>query len=336
MVEMAKSKKKADEQETGSSEPSAAKSFLQKLRDAHPEATVRQEATEVVRTGSFSLDRATGIGGFPYGRVVELYGAESCGKSTLMLSTCVEVQKQGHSCLYIDYEHALDVAYAVNLGVDMSEDKFIWVQPKTLEEGADIAYEAVTAKAVRCVVVDSIAAAVPKAELEGESGDSHMGLQARLVGQFLKRITGPLALNKALMLVVNQTRLKIGVMFGSPVTTPCGQALKFYSSIRLDMGKSTLKLNETVYGIRSRVKVAKNKMSLFGKECEFNITYGKGIDQANEVLTIALELGTIVRAGAWFSIADNQQKIGQGEVNAANWLRDNPATWSKLLKEEEE
>ena len=327
---MAKSKKTEEKTTT---KPSGLAALAASLREKYPDAMIEQKATSVVSTGSVNLDAALGIGGLPFGRIVEIYGQEAGGKSTLCLSICIQAQKLGYGCLYLDYEHALDLRYAVQLGVDVSPNMFIFVQPNTHEEGADIIRDALESGAVRVVALDSIAAAVPKAELEGDAGEHHVGLQARLNGQMFRKLTGLVSKHDCLMLAVNQLRMKVGVIYGSPMVTPGGNALKFYSSIRLDVAKKeVLKEGETPVGIRTRVKVVKNKLAAPFKEAEFTILFGHGIDQASDVLDTSLANGRITKAGAWFALAETGEKIGQGQSNALNWLRERPDTWEKFTK----
>jgi recombination protein RecA len=300
------------------------------LLTAFPDAITGQGCKEVIETGSSKLDKALGIGGLPRGRIVELYGNESSGKSTLCLSVCANAMKKGLACLYIDYEHALNDDHALSMGVDVNDEKFIKVQPTTHEEGMNLMEQAIASKEIGLVVIDSIAAAVPKAELEGEIGDQHMGLQARLNSQMLRMVTGPLAKTNCLLMVVNQTRMKIGVQWGSPVTTTGGNGMKFYASIRLDLAKiETLKEGEDVVGIKTRVKVVKNKMASPMKEATFDIRFGYGIDEASDVLDEAVEAKKILTSGAWFALASGE-KIGQGRNNALAWLRKNRDKWEEL------
>lgn len=284
---------------------------------------------ESIPTGSLGLDMALGIGGYPRGRVIEIYGPESSGKTTLTLHAIAEVQKQGGTAAFIDAEHALDVTYARKLGV-RTEDLLI-SQPDTGEQALEIADMLVRSGAVDLVIVDSVAALVPKAEIEGEMGDSHMGLQARLMSQALRKLTGTISKSGTTVIFINQLRMKIGVMFGSPETTTGGNALKFYASVRLDIRRlAAIKNGEQVIGNRTRVKVVKNKVAPPFREVEFDILYGLGVQKDGELIDIGVDMGIIEKSGSWLSYAG--QKIGQGRDNAKQYFMDNP----KILAEIEE
>ncbi len=276
---------------------------------------------ETISTGSLGLDVALGIGGLPKGRVVEIYGPESSGKTTLTLHAIAEAQKQGGTAAFIDAEHALDPAYAAKLGVDL--DNLLVSQPDTGEQALEIADMLVRSGAVDIVVVDSVAALTPKAEIEGDMGDSHVGLQARLMSQALRKLTANIKRTNTLVVFINQIRMKIGVMFGSPETTTGGNALKFYSSVRLDIRRvGALKNKDEVIGNETKVKVVKNKLAPPFKEVRFEILYGEGISRLGEVIELGVEHGLIQKAGAWYSY--NGEKIGQGKENTRQWLKEHP------------
>ena len=280
---------------------------------------------ESISTGSLSLDVALGIGGLPKGRIVEIYGPESSGKTTLALHVIAEAQKNGDSCAFIDAEHALDPAYAKKLGVNT--DELLISQPDTGEQALEITDSLVRSKAISVLVVDSVAALVPRAEIEGEMGDSHMGLQARLMSQALRKLTGSVSKSNCMVIFINQIRMKIGVMFGSPETTAGGNALKFYSSCRLDIRRiGAIKDKEEIIGNQTRVKVVKNKVSPPFKQAEFQILYNKGINRLGELIDKGADLDIIEKAGAWYSYEG--EKIGQGKANSIEFLEQNP----KLLK----
>ncbi len=284
---------------------------------------------DVVKTGSWSLNRALGVGGLPRGRVVEIYGPEASGKTTLVLEAIAQLQAAGGRAAYIDAEHALDLSYAVKLGVQPKS--LVISQPDHGEQALEIADMLVRSAAIDLVVIDSVAALVPKAELEGDMGDSHMGLQARLMSQALRKITSSAHRTNTLVIFINQLRQKIGVMFGNPEVTTGGNALKYYSSVRLDIRRiSTLKKNDSPHGNRVRVRVVKNKVSPPFGQAEFDILYGTGIDGLGDLLDLAVSDGLIQRAGAWFSLDD--QKIGQGRERARAWLRDNPKMTKRLTE----
>jgi recombination protein RecA len=282
----------------------------------------------VIPTGSLGLDLALGIGGLPRGRVVEIYGPESSGKTTLTLHVVAEAQKRGGVCAFIDAEHALDVGYAKKLGVKTEE--LLVSQPDFGEQALEIADMLVRSNAVDVVVIDSVAALTPKAELEGEMGDMHVGLQARLMSQALRKLTAAISKSKTMVIFINQIRMKIGVMFGSPETTTGGNALKFYSSVRLDIRRiGAIKKEEDVIGNRTRVKVVKNKMAPPFKEVEFDILYGQGISREGDLVDLASSDANIVeKSGAWFSF--NGERIGQGRENAKQFLLDHPEVYSAI------
>ena len=279
-----------------------------------------------ISTGSFSLDKALGIGGLPKGRVVEIYGPESSGKTTLTLQVIAECQKAGGSAAFIDAEHALDPEYAKALGVDI--DELVVSQPDTGEQALEVTDTLIQSKSLDVIVIDSVAALVPRAELEGDMGDSHVGLQARLMSQALRKITGNIQKSNTMVIFINQIRMKIGVMFGSPETTTGGNALKFYSSVRLDIRRiGAIKDGDEVIGNETRVKVVKNKMAPPFKVVEFQILYGKGINKNAEIIEFAVKKGIIEKAGAWYSYKGD--KIGQGIAKTSEFLKENP----KVLEE---
>lgn len=276
---------------------------------------------EVVPTGSLSLDIALGLGGLPKGRIIEIYGPESSGKTTVALHAVAEVQKRGGIAGFIDAEHALDPVYARNIGVDI--DNLYISQPDNGEQALEITETMVRSGAIDIVIVDSVAALVPKAEIEGDMGDSHVGLQARLMSQALRKLTAAISRSNCIVIFINQLREKVGVMFGNPETTTGGRALKFYSSVRLDVRRvESLKLAGEVIGNHTRIKVVKNKIAPPFKEAEFDIMFGKGISKEGDVLDLAVNLNIIVKAGAWFSY--NDAKIGQGRENAKIYLSQHP------------
>ncbi|WP_024303303.1 recombinase RecA [Pseudogulbenkiania sp. MAI-1] len=280
------------------------------------------ENLQVISTGSLGLDLALGVGGLPRGRVVEIYGPESSGKTTLCLQVVAEAQKLGGTCAYIDAENALDPTYAQKLGVNV-EDLLI-SQPDTGEQALEICDMLVRSGGLDVIVVDSVAALVPKAEIEGEMGDNHVGLHARLMSQALRKLTGNIKRTNTLVIFINQIRMKIGVMFGSPETTTGGNALKFYASVRLDIRRiGGIKKGEEIIGNETRVKVVKNKVSPPFKQAGFDILYGEGISREGEIVELGVEHNFIEKSGAWYSY--NGQKIGQGKDNTRLWLKDNPA-----------
>lgn len=278
-------------------------------------------AIEAIPTGSISIDSAIGIGGFPRGRVVEVYGPESSGKTTLALSVIAQAQKRGGVAAFIDAEHALDAEYARKLGVDI--DNLLVSQPDSGEQALEIAEMLVRSNGVDVVVIDSVAALVPKAELEGEMGDSHVGLQARLMSHAMRKLTAIISKSNTCLIFINQIREKIGVMFGNPETTTGGRALKFYSSVRIDIRRiASLKDGEEVTGSRAKVKVVKNKVAAPFRQAEFDIDYGEGISRMGELVDLGVEHKLIVKSGAWYSYGD--LRVGQGRDNAKQFLRDNP------------
>ena len=278
-------------------------------------------AIEAIQTGALALDVALGVGGLPRGRVVEIFGPEASGKSTLAMHVVAEAQRNGGICAYIDAEHAMDPVYARAIGVDI--DQLLISQPDTGEQALEIADMLVRSGALDVVVIDSVAALTPRAEIEGEMGDTHVGLQARLMSQALRKLTGSLNRTNTIMIFINQLREKIGVMFGSPETTPGGRALKFYSSVRLDIRRiESIKDGAEVVGSRTRVKVVKNKVAPPFKQAEFDIMYGKGISREGSLLDMAVDMGIIKKSGAWFTY-DGEQ-LGQGRENAKNFLSENP------------
>ena len=276
---------------------------------------------ETVSTGSLGLDVALGIGGLPKGRIIEIYGPESSGKTTLALHAIAEAQRKGGTCAFIDAEHALDPGYARKLGVDI--DNLLISQPDAGEQALEIADTLVRSGAIDVLVIDSVAALVPRAELEGEMGDSHVGLHARLMSQALRKLTGSISRSNCMMIFLNQIRLKIGVMFGNPETTTGGNALKFYASVRMEIRRiGQIKDRDEVIGNQTRVKVVKNKMAPPFRQVEFDILYGEGISKVGELIDLGVKAGVVEKSGAWFSC--DSQRIGQGRENAKQFLRDNP------------
>ena len=283
--------------------------------------TDRPTDTEAISTGSLGLDIALGVGGLPRGRIVEIYGPESSGKTTLALHAVAEAQRTGGTCAFIDAEHALDPVYAAKLGVDVSE--LLISQPDAGEQALEIADTLVRSGAIDVIVIDSVAALVPRAELEGEMGDTHVGLQARLMSQALRKLTGSIARSRCLIVFINQIRMKIGVMFGSPETTTGGNALKFYASVRLDIRRiGAIKDRDEVVGNQTRVKVVKNKLAPPFKAVEFDIMYGEGISKTGELIDLGVKANIVEKSGSWFSYGD--QRIGQGRENTKQFLGDNP------------
>ena len=282
---------------------------------------------EAISTGSLGLDIALGIGGLPRGRVVEIYGPESSGKTTLALSVIAEAQKAGGTAAFVDAEHALDPVYAKKLGVDT--DNLIVSQPDTGEQALEIVDTLVRSNAIDVLVVDSVAALVPRAEIEGEMGDSHVGLQARLMSQALRKLTGSISRSRAIVIFINQVRMKIGVMYGNPETTTGGNALKFYASVRLDIRRTgQIKDKDDIVGNTTRVKVVKNKVAPPFRQVEFDIMYGSGVSKAGEILDLGVKAGLVEKSGAWFSF--DSMRIGQGRENAKAFLLENPEVAARI------
>lgn len=316
-------KKKALESALGQIEKQFGKGSVMKLGD------FTAMNVESIPTGALSLDVALGIGGIPKGRIIEIFGPESSGKTTLALHMIAECQKRGGEAAFIDAEHALDPVYAKHLGVDI--DNLIVSQPDTGEQALEIAEALVRSGAIDIIVVDSVAALVPKAEIDGDMGDAHVGLQARLMSQALRKLAGVLNKSKTAIIFINQLREKVGIMFGNPETTPGGRALKFYASVRLDIRRiENIKQDGEVIGNRTRVKVVKNKVAPPFREAEFDILYGEGISKEGSILDLAVNLDIIEKSGAWFSY--NGAKIGQGRENVKRYLKENP----KILAEVEQ
>ncbi|WP_420853118.1 recombinase RecA [Sphingosinicella microcystinivorans] len=284
---------------------------------------------EAISSGSLGLDLALGVGGFPRGRVIEIYGPESSGKTTLALHAIAEAQKGGGTAAFIDAEHALDPVYAKKLGVDV--DNLIVSQPDTGEQALEITDTLVRSNAIDILVVDSVAALVPRAEIEGEMGDSHVGLQARLMSQALRKLTGSISRSRCIVIFINQVRMKIGVMYGNPETTTGGNALKFYASVRLDIRRTgQIKDRDEIVGNATRVKVVKNKVAPPFKQVEFDIMYGEGVSKVGEILDLGVKIGIVEKSGAWFS--HDSTRIGQGRENAKQFLRDHPEMREKIEK----
>lgn len=312
---MDENRKKALSAALGQIEKQFGKGAVMRMGDAGP------ISVDTVSTGSLGLDLALGVGGLPKGRVIEIYGPESSGKTTLTLHAVAEIQKQGGTAAFVDAEHALDPIYAEKLGVNISE--LLVSQPDTGEQALEITDMLVRSGAVDMVVVDSVAALTPKAEIEGEMGDSHVGLQARLMSQALRKLTGNIKRSNTIVIFINQIRMKIGVMFGSPETTTGGNALKFYASVRLDIRRTgAIKKGEEVVGNETKVKVVKNKVAPPFKQAEFEIMYGEGISKEGEIIDLGVAHKIIDKAGAWYSYLGN--KIGQGKENVRQYLKDNP------------
>jgi recombination protein RecA len=309
-------KQKALEAAVGQIERAFGKGSVMKLgQDA---LEVEQEA---VSTGSLGLDIALGIGGLPTGRIIEVYGPESSGKTTLALHVVAEAQKKGGICAFVDAEHALDPSYAGKLGVDV--DELLISQPDTGEQALEIADTLVRSGAISVLVVDSVAALTPRAELEGEMGDTHVGLQARLMSQALRKLTGSISKSNCMVIFINQIRMKIGVMFGSPETTSGGNALKFYASVRLDIRRiGAIKNGDEIIGNQTRVKVVKNKVAPPFKKAEFDIVYNEGVSKNGELIDLGVEAGVVEKSGSWYSYGT--ERIGQGRENAKGYLRENP------------
>ena len=316
-------KKKALEMALGQIEKQFGKGAVMKLGD------FTAMNVEAIPTGALSLDIALGIGGIPRGRIIEVFGPESSGKTTLALHMIAEAQKLGGEAAFIDAEHALDPVYAKHLGVDI--DNLIVSQPDTGEQALEIAEALVRSGAIDIIVIDSVAALVPKAEIDGDMGDSHVGLQARLMSQALRKLASVINKSKSVIVFINQLREKIGVMFGNPETTPGGRALKFYASVRLDIRKiETMKQDGEVVGNRAKVKVVKNKVAPPFREAEFDIVYGKGISKVGNILDLGVNLDIVNKSGAWFSY--NGERIGQGRENAKKYLEDHPEITAEIEK----
>ena len=282
----------------------------------------------IISTGSFSLDRALGIGGVPRGRVTEIFGPESSGKTTLALHAVAEAQRQGGIAAFIDAEHALDTGYARRLGVNC--DELLVSQPDTGEQALEITDMLVRSGAIDIIVIDSVAALVPRAEIEGEMGDSHMGLQARLMSQALRKLTGTIGKTMTCVIFINQIRMKIGIVFGNPETTTGGNALKFYSSVRLDIRRTgAIKDGQDIIGNRTKVRVVKNKMAPPFKDAEFDIMYGDGISREGDLLDVGVDAGIVEKSGSWYSYSG--ERIGQGRENVKKFLKDNPDLYDDLL-----
>ncbi len=314
-------KKKALEMAMGQIEKQFGKGAIMKLGES------THLVIETIPTGAIGLDIALGVGGVPRGRVVEIFGPESSGKTTVALHIIAEAQKMGGDAAFIDAEHALDPVYAKKLGVDI--ENLIVSQPDTGEQALEIAEALVRSGAIDVIVIDSVAALVPKAEIDGEMGDAHVGLQARLMSQALRKLAGVISKSKTTAIFINQLREKVGIMFGNPETTPGGRALKFYASVRLDVRKTeTLKQGTEVFGNRTKVKVVKNKVAPPFKEAEFDIIYGQGISKEGSILDVAVNLDIVNKSGAWFSY--NGQRIGQGRENVKQFLRENKDTTKEI------
>ncbi len=322
---MDEQKRKALQAALGQIERQYGKGSVMRLGD-NPVA----QNVETISTGSLGLDIALGIGGLPKGRIVEIYGPESSGKTTLTLHAIAEAQKQGGTAAFIDAEHALDPVYAEKLGVDI--DNLLVSQPDTGEQALEIADMLVRSGAVDIVVIDSVAALTPKAEIEGEMGDAHVGLQARLMSQALRKLTANIKRTNTLVIFINQIRMKIGVMFGNPETTTGGNALKFYSSVRMDIRRiGAIKNRDEVIGNETKVKVVKNKLAPPFKEARFEILYGEGISRLGEIIDLGVEHGLIQKAGAWYSY--NGDKIGQGKENTRQWLKEHPEVAEEIERQ---
>ncbi|MDG4718257.1 MULTISPECIES: recombinase RecA [Thalassospira] len=317
-------KQKALEAALGQIERAFGKGSIMKLGQ-------RESAVDIsaISTGSLGLDIGLGIGGLPRGRIIEIYGPESSGKTTLALHTIAEAQKLGGTCAFVDAEHALDPGYARKLGVNT--DELLISQPDAGEQALEIADTLVRSGAIDVLVVDSVAALVPRAELEGEMGDTHVGLQARLMSQALRKLTSSVSRSNCMVIFINQIRMKIGVMFGSPETTTGGNALKFYASVRLDIRRiGQIKDRDEVVGNQTRVKVVKNKMAPPFKQVEFDIMYGEGVSKMGEILDLGVKAGIVEKSGSWFSY--NSTRIGQGRENAKTFLRENPEMTQEIEK----
>jgi len=323
MSEQNSEKKKALEVALGQIEKQFGKGSIMKLGE------IQEINIDAIPTGALSLDIALGIGGIPRGRIVEIFGPESSGKTTLALHAIAEAQKLGGEAAFIDAEHALDPVYAKHLGVDI--DNLIVSQPDTGEQALEIAEALTRSGAVDVIVIDSVAALVPRAEIDGEMGDAHVGLQARLMSQALRKLAGVISKSKTVIIFINQLREKVGIMFGNPETTPGGRALKFYASVRLDIRKvENIKTDGEIIGNRAKVKVIKNKVAPPFREAEFDIVYGKGISKEGNILDLAVNLNFIEKSGAWFNYEGD--KIGQGRENAKQYLADHPKVMDTLEK----
>jgi recombination protein RecA len=321
------------ERETGTNKARAIEAALSQIERAFGKGSIMRLGqretveTEVVSTGSIGLDIALGIGGLPRGRIVEIYGPESSGKTTLALHAVAEAQKKGGLCAFIDAEHALDPVYAQKLGVNVTD--LLISQPDTGEQALEIADTLVRSGAVDILVIDSVAALVPRAELEGEMGESQPGLQARLMSQALRKLTGSVSRSRTMVIFINQLRMKIGVMFGNPETTTGGHALKFYASVRLEIRRiGSIKDRDEVVGNQTRVKVVKNKLAPPFKMVEFDIMYGEGISKTGELIDLGIKAGIIEKSGSWFSYGS--ERIGQGRENAKGYLRAHPETGAEI------
>lgn len=325
MTQSSPEKQKALDAALSQIERAFGKGSIMKLSDGQAMTGI-----ESVSTGSLGLDIGLGIGGLPRGRIVEIYGPESSGKTTLALHVIAEAQKAGGTCAIVDAEHALDPGYARKLGVDV--DNLLISQPDAGEQALEITDTLVRSGALDVLVVDSVAALVPRAELEGEMGDTHVGLQARLMSQALRKLTGSISRSRTIVVFINQIRMKIGVMFGSPETTTGGNALKFYSSVRLDIRRiGAIKDKDEIVGNQTRVKVVKNKMAPPFRQIEFDIMYGEGISKLGELLDLGVKANLVEKSGSWFSY--DGQRIGQGRENSKNFLRENPELADKLEKQ---
>ncbi len=332
---MAASLKVVDGSMSGSDRAKALEAALAQIDRAFGKGSVmklgQRDAMEIesISTGSLGLDIALGIGGLPRGRVIEIYGPESSGKTTLALHAIAEAQRGGGTAAFVDAEHALDPGYAKKLGVNI--DELIVSQPDTGEQALEIVDTLVRSNAVDVLVIDSVAALVPRAEIEGEMGDSHVGLQARLMSQSLRKLTGSISRSRCMVIFINQLRMKIGVMYGNPETTTGGNALKFYASVRLDIRRTgQIKDRDEVVGNTTKVKVVKNKVAPPFKQVEFDIMYGQGISKLGEILDLGVKAGVVEKSGAWFSY--DSIRIGQGRENAKKYLKDNPEMADKIEK----